>query len=133
VVEKTHLARLHYRCLSNFHDRFHDFCLSLFGILSSFGLVQQPWPSTVTQPSWHHPQCNLTTRHFSSHQFFTHFQFQIHLTCNLEGVIGISKGFYLHRLFYRQRTSSFVAGVKYNGMCIIYVVFSCLCISLSLA
>jgi len=114
VVEKTHLARLHYKCLNNFHAKSRDFCLSLLGILSSvctFRPAQQARLSTVTQ---NHPGTihNLITRPFSSHQLFTPFSIS---NASHIGIMGISKGFSLHRLCYII-VRELLARVKYDGM-----------------
>jgi len=43
-----------------------------------------------SDPSWHHPQCNLTTRHFSSHQLYT--PFSISNTFHMQ--LGRSHGYF---------------------------------------
>jgi len=126
VVEKTHLARLHYRCLSNLHARFHDFCLSLLSILSTLGPVQKAWPSTVTQN--HSGTIYKQSRLFLSHQLFA-----ISKCISRATWMESSRDFPFTGYFIVKELPALLQAVKYNGMYIICLVLGCLCINLSLA
>jgi len=74
-----------------------------------------------SEPSWHHPQCNLTTRYLPSHQFFT--PFSISNVSHMQ--LGRSHG-YFQGIFPSQ--TILIAKELQAFVCIIYVVLGCLCI-----
>ena len=92
VVEDTHLARLHYRCLSTTTHLQVSVSLTSFSFVGHFSvhfpLHLQTWLSTETRTilAWHHshqlPKQDVS--HFTCHyNFLLHFQFQMDLRCNL--------------------------------------------------